>query len=141
MLQLDSTWQQSRGIGQGLENQGATCYINSIVQCLVHNPILANLAFGTLRQTCKCIKCALCYLAFRIRCSFDANNVSPERKASCPKWMISAGLPTLGTLSNERLSACKQVRMSPCCECTCQAVPVNWRQSVLYCLFVPMSCS
>ncbi|KAL0027120.1 hypothetical protein WJX79_007555 [Trebouxia sp. C0005] len=107
-FELDSTWQQSRGVGQGLENQGATCYINSIVQCLVHNPILANLAFGTLRQTCKCIKCALCYLAFRTRCSLDANNVSPERKAGWPRWMISAGLPTLGTLSNERLSACKQ---------------------------------
>ncbi|DBA87946.1 TPA: Ubiquitin carboxyl-terminal hydrolase 24, variant 2 [Trebouxia sp. C0004] len=107
-FELDSTWQQSRGVGQGLENQGATCYVNSIVQCLVHNPILANLAFGTLRETCKCIKCALCYLAFRTRCSFDASNVTSERKASCPKWMISAGLPTLGTLSNERLSACKQ---------------------------------
>ncbi|KAL0052000.1 hypothetical protein WJX82_006322 [Trebouxia sp. C0006] len=107
-FELDSTWQEPRGIGQGLENQGATCYINSIVQCLVHNPIIANLAFGTLRQTCKCVKCALCYLAFRTRCSLDADHVSPERKASYPRWMISAGLPTLGTQSNERLSACKQ---------------------------------
>ncbi len=129
MLQLESTWQEARGIGQGLENQGATCYINSIVQCLVHNPIIANLAFGTLRHTCKCVRCALCYLAFRTRCSLDANHVSPERKASYPRWMISAGLPTLGTQSNERLSACKQVHTSPYCKYTCQAVPENWRQS------------
>lgn len=108
ILQLDSDWQVPRGVGQGLENQGATCYINSTVQCLVHNPILANLGFGVLRRTCKCKGCALCYLGYRVRCSFSTTG-NAEAAAGYPKWMINSGLATLGTLSRDRLSASKQV--------------------------------
>lgn len=111
ILQLDSNWQRRHGVGQGLENQGATCYINSTVQCLVHNPIVANLGFSFLRQTCGCKLCALCYLGYRVRCSFPLNLTRPPGEAArgYPAWMINSGLATLGTLSRDRLSALKQV--------------------------------
>ena len=53
--------------------------------------------------------CALCYLGYRIRCSFDKGGKIAETQAGFPKWMVNTGLATLGTLSNDRLSACKQV--------------------------------
>lgn len=105
---LNSKWQSSPGVGHGLENQGATCYINSTVQCLVHNPVLANLSHSLLKEACTCRSCALCYLGYRIRCSFDKGAKIAETQAGFPKWMVNTGLATLGTLSNDRLSACKQ---------------------------------
>ena len=114
MVQLSSKWQTCSGVGHGLENQGATCYINSTVQCLVHNPVLANLSQSYLKQICNCRQCALCYLSYRIRCSLDRNKVLSETQAGFPQWMVNHGLATLGTLSNDRLSAFKQVCVSHC---------------------------
>ena len=124
VLQLNSKWQSSPGVGHGLENQGATCYINSTVQCLVHNPVLANLSHSVLKEACSCRSCALCYLGYRIRCSFDKGAKIAETQAGFPKWMVNTGLATLGTLSNDRLSACKQVCV-PHSEAVSQAKSVS----------------
>lgn len=113
-MQLDSTWHHELAasgafrVGCGLENQGATCYINSTVQCLVHNPILVNLCYRDYKgsQICNCKRCALCYIPFRLRMSFGSGL---EGKLPYPKWMIDNGLATLGTQSIDRLSATQQV--------------------------------
>lgn len=113
-MQLDSTWHHELAasgifrVGCGLENQGATCYINSTVQCLVHNPILVNLCYRDYkgRLICGCKKCALCYIPYRLKQSFGSGL---EGQMAYPKWMIDTGLAMLGTQSIDRLSATQQV--------------------------------
>ena len=114
MVRLDSAWHHELaasgtfGIGSGLENQGATCYINSTLQCLIHNPILVNLCYRDYKGSmiCGCKQCALCYIPYRIRQSFGSGL---EGKLPYPRWMIHSGLATLGTQSRDRLSATQQV--------------------------------
>lgn len=104
---LDSSWLHEFEAGQALENQGATCYINSTVQCIVHNPFLANLALGGQLQLCQCRRCVLCYLNYRIKSSFRA---VAEAHKGYPAWMVHTGIKQLGTHSHDRLSATRQVK-------------------------------
>lgn len=134
-MQLDSAWHHELApsgtfaIGCGLENQGATCYINSTLQCLIHNPLLVNLCYREYRRSmiCGCKSCALCYIPFRIRQSFGSGL---EGKLAYPRWMIASGLATLGTQSRDRLSATQQVGNIANC-IACIPVPLACHQLYL----------
>lgn len=46
-------WKQACSVGAGLYNMGNTCFLNSVLQCLVYTPPLHNYISLQHKQTCK----------------------------------------------------------------------------------------
>ena len=51
---LEMDWKQPREIGAGLCNMGNTCFLNSVLQCLVYTPPLYNY-INSLKHKCKSV--------------------------------------------------------------------------------------
>lgn len=53
-------WNKVQGIGSGLNNHGNTCFLNSVIQCLVYTPPLANYLLSKEHsKTCMFSPCVL----------------------------------------------------------------------------------
>ncbi len=68
----------------------ATCYVNAVVQAVVHVPAVANLRVQDWRKGCGCKPdskgfCTLCYLGIRVQSSFGKG---PETAAKKPLGML-----------------------------------------------------
>ena len=72
---------------QGLKNfQNATCYVNAVLQAVVHLPHLASVPKAEWKKRCRCSQnstCWLCYLGLRV-----AASRGDEREDQAPSWIL-----------------------------------------------------
>jgi len=89
----------------------ATCYVNAVVQAVVHVPAVANLRVQDWRKGCGCKPdskgfCTLCYLGIRVQSSFGKG---PETAAKKPLGMLQRlhllGGGFIGSILNSRRKA------------------------------------
>jgi len=89
----------------------ATCYVNAVVQAVVHVPAVANLRVQDWRKGCGCKPdskgfCTLCYLGIRVQSSFGKG---PETAAKKPLGMLQRlhllGGGFMGSILNSRRKA------------------------------------
>jgi thiosulfate reductase cytochrome b subunit len=87
---------------------GKTCFVNAVVQVLVHNPYLREQGKEHLGQLCQCRSCLLCYLGY---CVHSAYGNTTQTKLALPAWMIQHGFQKLaaGSEYQQALSPERQV--------------------------------
>lgn len=86
-LQPFLAWSRIRPIGPGLSNLGNTCFLNSVLQCLMYTAPLAEFLLAREHsRRCACAKgefCGLCVLERLTRQAFESGHGSSKSLASC----------------------------------------------------------
>eukprot|EP00123_Amoebidium_parasiticum_P011836 comp20930_c1_seq1/m.27948 comp20930_c1_seq1/g.27948 ORF comp20930_c1_seq1/g.27948 comp20930_c1_seq1/m.27948 type:complete len:586 (-) comp20930_c1_seq1:87-1844(-) len=80
LVMQNMQWKGVSKVGAGLVNYGNTCFLNSVLQCLLHTPPLANYLLTTNhKDTCRMAKkkaiCAICELQDLCRSVFAGKRV------------------------------------------------------------------
>ena len=93
---INTSWRVSRTAGRGLANLGNTCFLNSVIQCLLHNPAFSNfLATRAHSNSCRLTSPTFCMICtmdrLRLELSKDPD-VRPEARAAMEPRSIVGNL-------------------------------------------------
>ena len=109
-------FRQDRMPGLPLKNyRGKTCFVNAVVQVLVHNPYVREQGKEHLGQFCQCKSCLTCYLGY---CVHSAYGKTAQTELALPAWMLQHGFPKLAAGSGYKsaLSPQRQVIILSVCQ-------------------------
>ncbi len=120
-LQVPETFQygafrQQRMPGLPLKNyHGKTCFVNAVVQVLVHNPYVREQGKEHFGQYCQCKSCLMCYLGY---CVHSAYGKTAQTELALPAWLLQHGFPMLaaGKKHQQPLSPERQVMILFVCQ-------------------------